>query len=175
MGGHLKRLLFSSWSVNKHGHYRQFLFLVGRFLKTFSETAWSNKTNFTRIIYGSSFIRFPPFSRWDKQTCLPWGVLVSDWLKLKKIVSSKTRSHNELLLCRNDVWEILYKISIFWADHTTSGRQFLFVISQLKKSSLKPFGQINWNLVGSVYGRFCSKFPQNEMTVDCHRLTPLSL
>jgi hypothetical protein len=99
MGGHLKRLLFSSWSVNKHGHYRQFLFLVGRFLKTFSETAWSNKTNFTRIIYGSSFIRFLPFSRWDKQTCLLWGILVSDWLKLKKIVSSKTRSHNELLLC----------------------------------------------------------------------------
>ena len=146
-------MLLSSWSVNKHGHYRQFLFLVGWFLKTFSETAWSNKTNFTRIIYGISFIRFPPFSRWDKQTCLPWGILVSDWLKLKKIVSSKTRCHNELLLCRNDVWEILYKISIFWADHTTSGRhrQFLFVISQLKKSSLKPFGQMNWNLVGSVW------------------------
>jgi hypothetical protein len=43
-------------------------------------------------------------------------------------------------------------------------RQFLFVISQLKKSSLKPFGQINWNLVGSTYGRF----PQNWMKGEWH-------
>jgi len=27
-----KRLLISSWSVNKHGFHRQFLFLVGWFL-----------------------------------------------------------------------------------------------------------------------------------------------
>jgi hypothetical protein len=25
--------------INKHGHHRQFLFLIGRFLKIFSETA----------------------------------------------------------------------------------------------------------------------------------------
>jgi hypothetical protein len=29
-------LLISSRSVNKHGHHRQFLFLMGRFLKIFS-------------------------------------------------------------------------------------------------------------------------------------------
>jgi hypothetical protein len=29
----LLRLLISSWSVNKHGHHRQFLFLIGWFLK----------------------------------------------------------------------------------------------------------------------------------------------
>jgi hypothetical protein len=35
-----------------------------------------------------------------------WAILVSDWLKIKKILSSETRTrkHNELLLCRNDVW-----------------------------------------------------------------------
>jgi hypothetical protein len=33
----------SFWSVNKHGHHRQFLFLIGWFLKIFSsETAWPN-------------------------------------------------------------------------------------------------------------------------------------
>ena len=32
-----------------------------------------------------------------------------------------------------------------------------------KKSSLKPSSQINSNLVGSTYGRFCIKFPQNRM------------
>ena len=37
------KLLISSRSINKHGHHRQFLFLIGRFLKIFySETAWPN-------------------------------------------------------------------------------------------------------------------------------------
>jgi hypothetical protein len=40
---HLWAVLISSRSINKHGHHRQFLFLIGRFLKIFSfETAWPN-------------------------------------------------------------------------------------------------------------------------------------
>jgi hypothetical protein len=42
-------------------------------------------------------------------------LILSDWLKL-----NKSRRHIELLLCRNDVREILYKISIFRADHATN-------------------------------------------------------
>ena len=38
-------------------------------------------------------------------------------------------------------------------------RQFLFLIGQLKISSRKPFGQINFNLAGSTYGRLCIMFP----------------
>jgi hypothetical protein len=39
----LLRLLISFRSLNKHGGHRQFLFLIGRFLKIFSsETAWPN-------------------------------------------------------------------------------------------------------------------------------------
>jgi hypothetical protein len=38
------KLLISSWSVNKYGCHRQFLFLVGWFLKIFFfETAWPNE------------------------------------------------------------------------------------------------------------------------------------
>jgi hypothetical protein len=37
MGGPLSRLLISSSPI-KHGRHRQFLFLIGRFLKIFSET-----------------------------------------------------------------------------------------------------------------------------------------
>ena len=40
MEGPLLTMLISFWSINKHGHHRQFLFWIGRFLKIFfSETA----------------------------------------------------------------------------------------------------------------------------------------
>jgi hypothetical protein len=40
-------MLILSRSVNKHGRHRQFLFLIGRFLKIFSsETAWPNEPKF---------------------------------------------------------------------------------------------------------------------------------
>jgi hypothetical protein len=43
MESRLLRLLMSSRSGNKHGRHRQFLFMVGRFLKIFtSETALPN-------------------------------------------------------------------------------------------------------------------------------------
>jgi hypothetical protein len=45
----LWRLLILSWSSNKHGHHRQFLFLIGRFLKIFSsETALLNEPKLGR-------------------------------------------------------------------------------------------------------------------------------
>ena len=46
--GPILRLLISFRPINKHGHHRQLLFLVGRFLKIFSETAGPNEPKFGR-------------------------------------------------------------------------------------------------------------------------------
>ena len=49
LGGPLWRLLSSSQFVNKHDRHRQFLFLIGRFLKIFSsETALPNEPKLSR-------------------------------------------------------------------------------------------------------------------------------
>jgi hypothetical protein len=45
----LLRLIISFRSINKHGRHRQFLFLIGLFLKIFSETAWPNVTKLGRM------------------------------------------------------------------------------------------------------------------------------
>jgi hypothetical protein len=42
MEGPLYRLVILSRSINKHGHHRRFLFLIGLFLNISSETAWPN-------------------------------------------------------------------------------------------------------------------------------------
>ena len=49
MEGRLYRLLISFWSVNKHGHHKQFLFQIGQFLKIFfSEAAKLNEPKLGR-------------------------------------------------------------------------------------------------------------------------------
>jgi hypothetical protein len=136
------------------------------------------KQNLTGSIYGRSSIRFSHLILNGQKTSHHRQFLFLIGWNLKKIFSSETRRHNELLLYRNNVWKILFKISIFCADHTT----YMVAIcsswlwlADLEKSPLKPFGKINWNLVGSTYRSFCKKFPQNKMTGEQHSLILLSL
>jgi hypothetical protein len=108
-----------------------------------------------------------------------WAALVSDWLKFKK------SSHLKLGGTMN-----CYIVGMMYSHtnplqnfhischHTTNmaviGSSCLW-LTNYKNSSLKSFGQINWNSVGSTYGSFHIKFPQNKMTDEQHRLCPLSL
>ena len=95
-------ILVSGWSISKKSSS----------LKPFGQI----KQHFTGNIYGRSSIRFFHLILIGQKTWYPWAILVSDWLKLKKIFSSETGKHNELLLCMGDP----DKIAIFRADHKTN-------------------------------------------------------
>jgi hypothetical protein len=156
----LWRLHISSRSVNKHSHHRPFFFscflLLHHKRKTLSLVDLKTRGSVGSLsLCRSSFI-------------LLWENLIVDasYQVSAHLARQFTETHqpNELKRSRKRLWKGLYKDCPFHPDPlpnmATTGNSCFWLANFKKSPPLKPLGQINLNLVGSIYGMSSMKIAQ---------------
>ena len=112
--------------------------------------------NLTGSIYGRSFMKFVHFVPIGRQTWPPWAVLNSDWLSLQKSSPLKPLGQMEPNLTGSIYGRSFMNFIHFAPIRWQTWPPWAVLNSDwpsLKKSSpLKPFGQMEPNLTGSIYG-----------------------
>ena len=86
MESYLLRLLISFRSGNKRCCHRQFLFLIGLFLKIFSESAWPNVRKLCRMYLWEVLYNNYSFHPDLLTNMAATGILVSDWSISKNLL-----------------------------------------------------------------------------------------